>query len=122
MRKLRQFGVLVLLGLISLSPAIACETPSALMTPAERACCRMMHNQCDQMDMSASRGCCKSLPSNVYAAPPTKVEILLRLVIPVSGLIQCELLSPFSSSREWVEHHNYSPPNSPTSTVSILRI
>lgn len=76
MRKVRQFVVRVLLGVIFLSPAIACETSDALMTPAGRPCCRIMHNQCDQMDMSASRGCCKRTPSGVYAVSVAKAEII----------------------------------------------
>ncbi|HLH36334.1 MAG TPA: hypothetical protein VKX41_16810 [Alloacidobacterium sp.] len=124
MRILRQLGVLVLLAATFVSPAMACMTPSAPMTTEERACCRMMHNQCEQMGMSASHGCCQKAPRTSYAVPTTKADSLhsVAVAIPMSLLAASELLNPFSSLTGWVEHHDYSPPQSPPSTISVLRI
>jgi len=46
MRVIRQFGVLVLLLVSCLAPAMACMVPNAEMSTQERTCCRMMKNQC----------------------------------------------------------------------------
>ena len=66
MRILRQFGVLVLLLVSCLAPAMACMVPNAQMSTQERACCRMMKNQCGQMGMPASHGCCQKTPPSVH--------------------------------------------------------
>jgi hypothetical protein len=54
MRVLRQIGVLVLLLVSCLAPAMACMIPNAEMSAQERVCCRMMKNQCGQMDARVS--------------------------------------------------------------------
>lgn len=122
MRALRQFGVLVLLLASSLTPAVACMIPGAQMSTEERACCRTMQNQCGQMEMPASHGCCNKTPPNVYDnALDTKAVALHPVAVTVIGLASPELLNPAPSVIEWVEH-DYSPPQSPPSTISILRI
>jgi len=63
---LRQLGVLTLLLMISLAPAMACMAPNAQMTTQERACCRMMKGDCGQMEMPASHGCCQKAPGTVH--------------------------------------------------------
>jgi len=123
MRALRQFGVLVLLLASSLTPAMACMLPGAQMSTEERACCRMMQNQCGQMDMPASHGCCQKAPPNAFDnALDTKAVALHPVAITSIWLASSELLSPTSSVTGWVEYHDYSPPEPPPSTISILRI
>jgi len=123
MSALRQFGVLVLLLASWLTPAMACMLPGAQMSAEERACCRIMQNQCGQMEMPASHGCCQKTPPNVYEnALDTKAEALHPVAITVVWLASPELLNPTSSVTGWVEHRDYSPPKSPPSTISILRI
>jgi hypothetical protein len=123
MRALRKFGVLVLLLASWLTPAMACMIPGAQMSTEERACCRMMQNQCGQMEMPASHGCCQKTPPNVYDnALDTKAVALHPVAITVIGLTPSELLNPTSSVSEWVKQRDYSPPQSPPSTISILRI
>ena len=123
MRILRQFGALVFLLATCLTPAMACMLPGAQLTTEERACCRMMQNQCGQMDMPASHGCCHKAPPNVYDGTlPTKATTPNAAAITVIWLTSSELLNPASSVTGWVEHHDYSPPESPPSTISILRI
>lgn len=122
MKILRQLGVLVLLAATFVSPAMACLTPSAHMTAEERACCRMMHNQCVPMGMSASHSCCQNAARTIYAVPATKADSLHAVAIPISRLAASELLNPLSPWTGWVEHHDDSPPQSPPSTISILRI
>jgi hypothetical protein len=123
MGALRQFGVLVLLLASCLTPAMACMIPGAQMSTEERACCRMMQNQCGQMEMPASHGCCQKTPPNVYDnALDSKAVTLHPVAITVIWLTSPELLNPTTSVTGWVEHHDYSPPQSPPSTISILRI
>jgi hypothetical protein len=119
----RQFGVLVLLLVSCLAPAMACMVPDALMNTEERACCRMMKNQCEQMEMPASHGCCQKTSSSVHDnALDTKTVTFHTVVIPAIWLAAFELVNPASAITGWVEHTDYSPPKSPPATISILRI
>jgi hypothetical protein len=45
---------------------MACMVPNTEMSTQERACCRMMKNQCGQMEMPASQGWCKKTPPSVH--------------------------------------------------------
>jgi hypothetical protein len=62
---LRQFGAILLLLVSCGAPAMACITPDTRMTVEERACCRVMKNQCGEMEMPASHDCCKGLPTDI---------------------------------------------------------
>jgi hypothetical protein len=122
MRVLRQLGVLILLGSF-LAPAMACMVPNAEMSNQERACCRMMKNQCGQMRMPASHGCCQKTPPSVHDnALATKAVTFHPVVAPIIWLAAPELVNPTSAVTGWVEHPDYSPPKSPPATISILRI
>jgi hypothetical protein len=123
MRVIRQFGVLVLLLVSCLAPAMACMAPDAQMDTEERACCRMMKNQCGQMEMPASHGCCQKTPPSVRDnALDTKAVTLHPVVVPVIWLAVAELVNPVSAVADWVDRPDYSLPKSPPSTISILRI
>jgi hypothetical protein len=123
MRSLRQFGVLVLLLVMSVAPAMACMVPDAQMTAQERSCCRMMKNQCGQMGMPASHGCCqKTLQSTQVNALDTKTVTVHPVVQTVILLTVFELARPVAVIGEWMDRPEYSPPKSPPSTISILRI
>jgi hypothetical protein len=123
MRVLRQFGVLVLLLVSCLAPAMACMVPNAEMSAQERACCRVMKNQCGQMEMPASQGCCQKTPPSVHDnALDTKAAAFHPVVVSVIWLTASELLNPASVVTGWVERPDHSPPKSPPATISILRI
>ena len=123
MKAFCQFGVLVLLLVSCLAPAMACMVPDAQMSIEERACCRMMKNQCGQMEMSASHGCCQKTPPSVHdSALDTKIVAFHPVAVIAIWLTASELLNPSSAVTGWVAHPDYSPPKSPLSTVSILRI
>jgi hypothetical protein len=123
MRVLRQFGVLVLLLVSCLAPAMACMVPDAQMNTEERACCRMMKDQCGQMGMPASHGCCQKTPPSVRDnALDTKAVTFHPVVVAVIWLAASELVNPVSAGADWAERPDYSPPKSPPSTISILRI
>jgi hypothetical protein len=120
----RQFGVLVLLLVSCLAPAMACMVPNAEMSTEERACCRAMKNQCGQMDnMPGSHGCCQRTAPGVHDnALDTKVVTFHPVVVSVAWLAAFELVDPATTVVGWVERPDYSPPNSPPATISILRI
>jgi hypothetical protein len=124
MRILRQFGVLVLLLVSCLAPAMACVVSSTEMNTEERACCRMMKNQCRQTDnMPGSHGCCQKTPPGVHDnALDTKTMTFHPVVAPVIWLAAFELVNPASAVTWWVERPDYSPPESPPTTISILKI
>jgi hypothetical protein len=98
--------------------------PDAQMNTEERACCRMMKNQCGQMDnMPGSHGCCQKTPPSVHDnALDTKAVTFHPVVAPVISLAAFELVNRASTVAGWVERPDYSPPESPPTTISILRI
>ncbi len=123
MRAVRQLGVLVLLLASSLTPAMACMVPAARMTPEERACCRMMNHQCGQVQMSKSSGCCQKAPaSSLDNALATRPSASHPIPVSIVWLTASELLNQVPSEAGRFEHADYSPPKSPPSTISILRI
>jgi hypothetical protein len=97
--------------------------PDAQMSVQERACCRMMENQCGQMEMPASHGCCQKTPQSVYInAPAAKTVSVHPVTVAPIWLTASELLNPNAIVARWVDRPEYSPPKSPPSAVSILRI
>jgi hypothetical protein len=124
MRIFRQFGGLFLLLVSCLAPTMACVASTTAMSTEERACCRMMKNQCGQMDnMPESHGCCQKTPPSVHDnALDTKTVIFHPVVASIIWLSALELVNPASAVVGWVERPDNSPPESPPSTISILRI
>ncbi|HEY4050493.1 MAG TPA: hypothetical protein VGM27_26820 [Acidobacteriaceae bacterium] len=122
MKSARQLGALVLLLLSWLGPAMACMTPEAQLTQEERACCRMK-NQCGQMEMPASHGCCqKDVQAAHHDALQTKPVDLHPDMAATTHLFIADLLNPELVSAGWVEQAELSPPQSPPSSISVLRI
>jgi hypothetical protein len=120
---LRQFGVLVLLLVSCVAPAMACMVPDAQMNTEERACCRTMKNQCGQIEMPVSHGCCQKTPLGVHDnALDTEATNFHPVAAPVVWLASFELVNPTSAVAGWVERSDDSPQDSPPSTISILRI
>jgi hypothetical protein len=97
--------------------------PNAQMNAQERACCRMMNDQCGQMEMPASHGCCNMIPPSVYFyAPAAKTMSFHPVTVAPIWLTASELLNPKAIAARWVDRPEYFPPKSPPSAVSILRI
>jgi hypothetical protein len=123
MRIFRQLGALVLLLVSCLAPAMACMIPNAEMSTQERACCRAMKNQCGQMEMPASQNCCQKTAASIHDnALDTKAVTFHPVVAPVIWLAALELVNPPVTVVGWVESPEYSPPQAPPATISILRI
>jgi hypothetical protein len=82
-----------------------------------------MNDQCGQMEMPASHGCCHRTPQSVYINAPAlkKVSVHPVAVAPI-WLTASELLNPTAVFTVWVDRPEYSPPKAQPFTVSILRI
>jgi hypothetical protein len=105
------------------APAMACMVPAGQMSAQERACCRMMIGQCGQMEMPASHGCCQKTPTSIdIYSPVAKTAIVRPVTVTAIWLPASELVNPATMVARWVDRAEYSPPKSPTSTVSILKI
>jgi hypothetical protein len=120
---IRPFGLLGLLLMIAFAPAMACMVPDAQMTSQERACCRMMKDKCGQMDMPASHGCCKKVPGNSHGvALKTTASPLHPTVYVVYALLALNLFPPTPAVNGWFGRPEHSPPETPPSIVSNLRV
>jgi hypothetical protein len=102
---------------------MACKAPDAQMTAEERACCRMMKNQCGQMEMAASHDCCKKAPGSIHDSALKSDTVSFHPAVFVALWVSSfELLAPQGASADWVQRPEYSHPMSPASAITILRI
>lgn len=121
MKSVRQFGIAILLLVSYLTPAMACMVSDVQMNAEERACCRAMQNQCEQMQ--SSHGCCqKTSQSARDNALDTKATTYHPVVVAAVWLVTSGRFQPVLGTPAWIEHPGYSPPESPPSSISILRI
>jgi hypothetical protein len=121
-RLARQIGLLALLLVSYVAPAMACMRVNAQMTAPERACCRMMKGQCGGMEMPASHGCCHKTVSTPgdHALPVSTAA--LHPVMEVGVLFATTILPADVNSVIWIQAPPHSPPKSTPLSVSILRI
>lgn len=122
MKAARQFGMVIMLLVSYLTPAMACMVSNVPMNAEERACCAAMKNQCEQMGMSASHGCCQKTPRSAQDALATRAVAYHPVAVPVIWLSFAERLNVNPVVTGWVDHADYSPPKSPPSSISVLRI
>jgi hypothetical protein len=120
---LRQFGAILLLLVSCGAPAMACITPDTRMTVEERACCRVMKNQCGEMEMPASHDCCKGLPTDINTGA-LKTDTLSFHPAVLAGLwaSSFEIAAAQGASHGWVQRPADSPPKSPPSAITVLRV
>jgi hypothetical protein len=123
MRTVRHFGVILLLLLSCAAPLMACVTPEAEMTAAERACCRVMRNQCGEMEMPVSQDCCAKAPPAVFEtalkSSPVGVQPVGAMVLWVDAF---DVLTRDSASQASIQSPEHSPPKSPPVAITVLRI
>lgn len=123
MKSFRQFGITVLLLVSYLTPAMACMISDVRMNAEERACCRMMHDQCEQMGMPASHGCCQKAPhSALDLALLSKVTTSQPPAVAVVWVTISEWVRPSLFTVEWMNRPDDSPPQFPPGSNSVLRI
>jgi hypothetical protein len=123
MKAARHLGVLLLLLLSRAAPLMACVTPESEMTAAERACCRMMHDQCAQMGMPASHDCCAKAPlavfENALKSNPVRFHPVAVLLLWTASF---NVLANDSVSHAWIHSPEHWPPKSPPAGITVLRI
>jgi hypothetical protein len=121
--RLRQFGAVLLLFVSFVAPAMACMAPDAEMTTEERACCRMMKNDCGQTEMPASHDCCKKTPGTLHnsALRSDSVSFHPLIAIPV-WVSSLDLFPPQDITNGWLQRPEHSPPKPPPSIISALRV
>ena len=123
MKAARQLGIVILLLVSYLTPAMACMVSNVQMNAEERACCRAMKNQCEQMGMQPSHGCCqKTTQSSRDNALDTKATTYHPVVVAAVWLTISDWSHATSVAVGWLEHPGYSPPQSPPNAISVLRI
>lgn len=123
MKGFRQFGIVILLLVSYLTPAMACLVSDAQMNAEEHACCQAMLNQCEQMGMPSSHGCCQRVPhSALDRALVTKATKDHRIAVAVVWLADCERLQPSLVAAERNNRPDDSPPQFPPGSNSVLRI
>jgi hypothetical protein len=114
----RQLGALVLLLVWSLVPAMACTLPDAQMTPAERACCIQMHEQCGSMDMPVSHSCCHKQVPTQQSAVHSRTSLSQAVTLERTATVQ---LAVSSSSLRVAHSLTAALPQPPPSSITILR-
>jgi hypothetical protein len=123
MKAARQFGIVILLLVSYLTPAMACIVSDVQMNAEERACCLAMKNHCEQTGMPASHGCCQKTPKSAQDnALDTKAVSYHPVALAVDWLSASDLINPNPVATGSVEHAEASPPQSPPSSVSVLRV
>jgi hypothetical protein len=123
MKAARQLGIVILLLVSYLTPAMACMISDVQMNAEERACCLAMNNHCEQMGMPASHGCCQKTPKSAQDnALDTKAVSYHPVALAVDWLSANDSINPNPVSTGLVEHAEASPPQSPLSSISVLRI
>ncbi len=119
---LRQLGAVLLLLLSFAAPAMACMAPYAEMTVEERACCRMMKNDCGQMEMAASHNCCKKTPGTLHDSALRSAPVSFHPLVAVVWVSLFDLFPPHDATNGWVQRPEHSPPKPPPSITSALRV
>lgn len=124
MKAARQFGIVLLLLVSYLTPAMACMVSNVQqMNAEERACCRAMKNQCEQMGMSSSHGCCQKAPKstqeNAIASKSVSYHPIAVAIVWLSTMEWPNLNRVIAGA---VEYADTSPPPAPPGSISILRI
>jgi hypothetical protein len=122
-KSLRQLGAILLLLVSCVAPAMACMAPDAQMTIEERACCRMMKSQCGQMEMPSSQDCCKKAAKNLQdTALKTETVSLHPAAFVAIWAASFEVLAPQCASCGVLQRPEHSPPKSPPSATTNLRV
>ena len=118
-----QFGVVVVVLLSWLAPAMVCMTPGTGLSPQERACCRMMKDQCGRMGLPSSHGCCqKNFQSSHQNALQTKPSDIHPGADATTYASAVDLWNPVLKFTGSIARPESSPPQSPPGSIPILRI
>ncbi len=119
----RQFGIVLLVLVLGLTPAMACLVPGAAMTAGERACCRTMSTECGQPNMPASHSCCRgSLPVLGEKAVDARAGTVHLFAVATIPLAAWDMTAPVFPAAGRLDYADSSLLGSPPTSVSVLRI
>lgn len=118
----RALTIVAILSLLtSAAPVLACVTAQSI-TPAQRACCRAMHDQCGQMRQT---GCCQTVTREVapqFATISPQLNIHWSMSV-VSAHLAPAMTKSLTSLRLHLESsQEHPPPGLVLATSSLLRI
>src|ERR1700720_604535 len=126
LRLLIKVGVSALALMLAALPVAACVLPGAVMTSAERECCKKMAEQCGDMGMAKTHPCCKvtATPADFHALKTAssqldQVSLVLFHTLPITAQANVYFSLAQLSSRVSCTH---SPPGLESLTTTILRI
>jgi hypothetical protein len=124
LKLLIKLGVSALALMLAALPVAACVLPGAVMTSAERECCKKMAEQCGDMGMTKSHPCCKvtATPADLHAlktASSDHVSLVLLHALPLIAQTGAYVSLAQWSSRVSCTH---SPPGLESLTTTVLRI
>ncbi len=125
MRLAAKIGVSTLALLLAALPAMACAIPGAVMTAAERDCCKRMANQCGHSGMAKSHGCCEiqTAPNDFHALKASFTQVDHSLIdlhaqpVALQTIADSQLI--FTTNTSFPTH---SPPGLVSSATTVLRI
>jgi len=120
-----KIGVSTLALLLAALPAMACAIPGAVMTAAERDCCKRMANQCGHSGMAKSHGCCEiqTAPNDFHALKASFTQVDHSLIdlhaqpVALQTIADSQLI--FTTNTSFPTH---SPPGLVSSATTVLRI
>jgi hypothetical protein len=124
-RLLVKVGISALALLMAALPVMACTVPGAVMTAAERDCCKRMANQCGHSGMAKSHGCCEiqTAPNDFHALKASLSQLDHSLIdlyaqpIVLQRIAVSQLM--FTPNTTFPTH---GPPGLVYSATTVLRI
>ena len=125
-RLVAKVGTSALALLLAAMPVMACTIPGAVMTAAERDCCKRMAQECGKSGMKQSHSCCQATPvpdhlSAIKSSSDISSEHLAAVARP--GLASMPPIAAISGSGLSLRAPDiHSPPVSPPAGISVLRI
>ena len=96
--------------------------PDAQMSAAERACCHIMKNECGQMRMPASHGCCQKVLPNISVVALDRKALIHPAGTDFVKVMATDLFNQQRLSPELNSDPSASPPGHFVPTISNLRI
>ena len=111
---------LAVIALLFANPLMACMMETVSLSVSEAQCCQKMKGDCHNSVGPASHKCCRTLPSSPEASTTTKTTPpTLATVAVVTAQVNPSVTS---LAELFAGSSDSSPPGSPPSTHTILRI
>jgi hypothetical protein len=125
MRLMAKVGISALALLLAALPVMACAAPGAVMTAAERECCKRMADQCGHTGMAKPHGCCEiqTAPNDFHALKASFAQLDHSLIDLHTQPAESQTVGYahllFTTNTPFPTH---SPPGLAYSATTVLRI